>query len=558
MPTDTLFEAGPAPARVRPPASGLLVTNHLNLLYMLAAGLVMPPAGFGDKYYRDTLGSFPGWIPLFIGRVPAAAIASSTSEAGHLRPAIVEISLAGLSGRVLACGPDLRELHFPDQLAGGERLLLVPAPLPSSRIEAVLFRSREDRSACEADAKDFGNVPLGDVRRRVAKTSFTRTRDDLWPVAEGPPERAAPLDGAMAAGGVMAMLLLCGDRGDLAVRVCRHAFDPEDASAPPIADPILSGLRGWMRSGDASGMGDGSGGGDSPDPSGVSPWEYRNDAAGTGAGGVSPDPSDVQAACQARLFWGAVASVVAWKRARGAGSAGGAGSAEEALLDYLDTAATTLDARLQAGAGRLRDTLMSLRGLAGATTGELFERHTTPLARAMTLFFLRRDCADLLDFEHDRLHEQDRLAAAVLFGARDGWLGLPLRLRAIPGLSAAVSHRMAQMAQRLGGTDLDLGDRPPRVQPLRELFGDGSSWGPRESRAALELARANRWDCVRTRISLPRGDYTLTIEGGAAHIDVPGEPRVAAQVDPDRFFACLAGGPARPDKESKVRGMLCP
>lgn len=552
MPTDTLFEAGPAPARVRPPASGLLVTNHLNLMYMLAAGLVMPPAGFGDKYYRDTLGSFPGWIPLFIGRVPAAAIASSTREAGHLRPAILEIGLAGLSGRVLACGPDLRELHYPDQLDGGERLLLVPAPLPSNRIEAVLFRSRKDRAACEADAKDFGNVPLGDVRRRVAKALFARAADDPWPDAGGPPERAVPLHAALAAGGVMAMLLLDGDRGELAVRSCRHAFEPEDASAPPIAHPILSGLRGWMQSGGASGMGDGSGGGDSPDPSGVSPWEYRNDAGGTGAGGVSPQPSDVQGACQAHLFWGAVDSIVAWKHARGAGSA------EEALLDYLDTASTALDARLRAGAGRLRDTLVSLRGLAGVTTGELFERHGTPLARAMTLFFLRRDCADLLDFEHDRLHEQDRLAAAVLFGARDGWLGLPLRLRAVPGLSAAVSHRMAQLAQRLGGTDLDLGDRPPRVRPLRELFGDGSSWGPRESQAALELARANRWDCVRTRISLPRGNYTLTIEGGAAHIEAPGEPRVAGQVDPDRFFACLAGGPARPDKDSKVRGMLRP
>ncbi|MCE2541465.1 MAG: hypothetical protein J4G16_14130 [Acidobacteria bacterium] len=534
MPTDTLFEPEPPSARARPPASGLLVTNHLNLLYMLAAGLVMPPAGFGDKYYRDTLGSFPGWIPLFIGRVPAAAIDSSSSEAAHLRPAVLEIGLSGLSGRVLALGPSLREIRFPDELDGGERLLLVPAPLPSILIEAVLFPSREDRSACEADAKDFGNVPLGDVRRRVAKTLFTRATDDPWPTAGGPPERAVPLDGPMAAAGVMAMLLLCGDRGDLAVRSCRQAFDPEDPSAPPVADPILSGLRGWMRSGDSSGM-----------PSGEAAG-----ASGPGAGSDSPHSSDVQATCQARLFWGAVDGVVAWKRA------GGGGSAEEALLDYLETASKTLDARLQAGAGRLRDTLSSLRGLVGATAGELFERHATPLARAMTLFFLRRDCADLLDFEHDRIHEQDRLAAAVLFGVRDGWLGLPLRLRAVPGLSAAVSHRMAQMAQRLAGADLDLGDRPPRVQPLRELFGDGSSWGPRESRAALELARAGRWDCLRTRISLPRGAYRLTIEGGAVHIELPGEPRITPQVDPDRFFACLAGGPASRDVQSKVRGML--
>ena len=97
---------------------------------------------------------------------------------------------------------------------------------------------------------------------------------------------------------------------------------------------------------------------------------------------------------------------------------------------------------------------------------------------------------------------------------------------------------------------------PARVQPLRELFGAGLSWGPRESRAALELARAGKWDCLRTRISLPRGSYSLTVEGGAVHIELPGEPRITPQVDPDRFFACLAGGPASRDVESKVRRML--
>ena len=38
-----------------PPKHCDFITNHLNLLYMLASGLMMPPQGFGDKYYRDTL-----------------------------------------------------------------------------------------------------------------------------------------------------------------------------------------------------------------------------------------------------------------------------------------------------------------------------------------------------------------------------------------------------------------------------------------------------------------------------------------------------------------------
>ena len=526
MVTETLFESGNPSTPVRPPASGLLVTNHLNLMYMLAAGLVMPPAGFGDKYYRDTLGCFPGWIPLFIDRVSGEAIASSTREAGHLRPIVAEIGLAGLSGPVLALGPDLRELRFPDELDGAERLILVPAPLPVSWIESVVFRSAEDRQACEADAKDFGNVPLQDFTRRVAKTLFTRAFDAPWPPVEGPAERPVALHASLSAGGVMAMLLLAGNRGDLAVRSCRDAFDPEDGSLPPVGAPILAGLRGWMRAGAVS-------------------WPADTDERSESA-----DPSSVQSASQARLFWGAVDRLVSWH------DTVAAGSAEDAVLDYLDAASTTLDARLRAGAGRLRDTLVELRGLAGVTASELFDRHATPLARAMILFLLRRDCADLLDFDNDRLHEADRLAAAVLFGVRDGWLGLPLRLRATSGLSAAVSHRMARMAHRLAGSDLDLGEPPARIRPLRELFGDGSAWRAREARAALELARAHEWDCIRTRISLGRGAYTLTVEGGAVHVEVPGEPRITPEVDPARFVQYLAKERMDPKIESSVRGML--
>ncbi len=526
MVTETLFESGNPSTPVRPPASGLLVTNHLNLMYMLAAGLVMPPAGFGDKYYRDTLGCFPGWIPLFIDRVSGEAIASSTREAGHLRPIVVEIGLAGLSGPVLALGPEPRELRFPDELDGAERLILVPAPLPVSWIESVVFRSAEDRQACEADAKDFGNVPLQDFTRRVAKTLFTRAFDAPWPPVEGPAERPVPLHASLAAGGVMAMLLLAGNRGDLAVRSCRDVFDPEDGSLPPVGAPILAGLRGWMRAGAVS-------------------WPADTDERSESA-----DPSSVQSASQARLFWGAVDRLVSWH------DTVAARSAEDAVLDYLDAASTTLDARLRAGAGKLRDTLVELRGLAGVTASEMFDRHATPLARAMILFLLRRDCADLLDFDNDRLHEADRLAAAVLFGVRDGWLGLPLRLRATSGLSAAVSHRMARMAHRLAGSDLELGEPPARIRPLRELFGDGSAWRAREARAALELARAHEWDCIRTRISLGRGAYTLTVEGGAVHIDLPGEPRITPEVDPARFFQYLAKERMDPKIESKVRGML--
>ena len=216
----------------------------------------------------------------------------------------------------------------------------------------------------------------------------------------------------------------------------------------------------------------------------------------------------------------------------------------------------SLDPRLQAGARKLHDTLESLTGLGDATASELFERHDTALAHALTLFFLRRDCSDLFEYRSDRLGEPDWLAAAILFGVRDGWLGLPLRLRDLPGLAHAVSHRMARMSHRMARTGLDLGEPPARVLPLRERFGDGSAWRPDARAAALELARLREWDCVFTRISLGAGEYTLTVKGGSLHIELPGEPRISPDIDSERFFDYLASARLDSGTEAKVRAKL--
>ena len=525
MATEDMFGSTIGPGAAPAPDSGLLVTNHLNLMYMLAAGLVMPPDGFGGKYYRDTLEWFPGWIPLFVDKAPREAIEAATREAGYLRPAIVRLDLSGLSGRVMAMADDgIEEREFPGRFGGSERLLLVPAPLPSSCIASITFRSVNDKRACEADAKEFGNVPLEEFERKAHKASFARAPSVPPPPTGGPAERAVPIQQPLAAGGVMAMLLLFANLGEQAVRACRVAFDPDDGASRPAGEhPILAGLESWIGRGKASLP--------APPDSGT-------------------DRIGLQSASQARLFWEAVERLVAWR------NAGRAGTAESVLIDCLAAAADGLDPRLQAGVRRLHDTLESLAGLPDATASELFERHDTPLAHAMTLFFLRRDCSDLHEYASDRLAEPDWLAAAILFGVRDGWMNLPLRLRGDRELSDAVSHRMAVLSHRIAGTGIGLGETPSRVRPLRELFGDGSAWRARERSAALVLARTQKWDCVHTRIGLGAGEYRLVVRGEAMHIEVPGEPRISPDIDPDRFFASLAG--TRPDRatEAKVRKAL--
>lgn len=56
-----------------------LVTNHQNLLFMLAAGLVMEPSGFRGKHYVDSLGAVPGWVPLFRDAIPTRTFEEAIS-----------------------------------------------------------------------------------------------------------------------------------------------------------------------------------------------------------------------------------------------------------------------------------------------------------------------------------------------------------------------------------------------------------------------------------------------------------------------------------------------
>ena len=505
-----------------------LVTNHLNLLYMLAAGLVLPRSGFGDKYYQDTLESCPGWIPLFIGRPGRAAVDHSTAEAGHLKPCQVVVSLRDCAGPVMVPVPGgVEKRRWPHEV-GGAPLIFVPAPLPASAVEEIRFGSLDDSKACEADALDYGNVPLADFETRADRRRSALAAGPPWPPPHVPPERAAPLGAGQAAGGMLAMLRLLAHRDPgevleggepLGLAACRAAFDPVEEPPPGLSATVAAGLTAWMRTG----------------PSPAPP-----DAALPGIDGDGAR----------RLFWGAVDTL-----SEQAGAAG-VDEANARLLDYLDRVSGGLEERLRQHVVELRETLESLTGLADLTASDLFDRFRTPFPRAMSLLFLRSTCADLLTFEHDALTSEDRVAAALLFGARAGWLALPLSLRGGKAASAAVSHRMAALSHRLADTGFELGPGPGRPKPLAELFA--GEWNARQRKAAVELARRQKWtDCLQTRVKLGAGEYALKVTRGGTEIVVPGEARaVETEVDRTRFSTRLTETSVDPRHETAVGEML--
>jgi hypothetical protein len=510
-----LFGSDAASTAGGKPTRWLLATNQLNLFYMLAAGMVMSPKGFGEKYYGDTLRTYPGWVPLFSGGVPQASIDQSISERSHLIPCLAEVNLSALSGKAMSIRGEgvANEMNFPEELDGTENVLLVPAPLPVTWLKSIIFRTRDDKERCEVDAQDFGNVPLSLFKREVDPRLFSDKSDLAWP-----PENLELLnqdmsmDAPFAAGGMMAMLLNMANLGEIGAASCRLAFDAEDSVAETISDPMISALGTWERTGHVL------------------------------------DNGDVLQG----LFWGAVDKLIAWR------SSQSLQSARDVLLGHLEATGEQLDERMKQALSKLAKDLKALAGFSDNTITELFERHPKSFSRVMTLFFLREECAELLEFRHPLLNETDYVAASVLFAARDGWLGLPQELRDHSGLQEAVSHRMAVMAHRMIKSGIALGEPPNRPIPVRELFVPGPrGWLKIQEEAALMLARECKWSCIQTRISLGNGDYRLKVDGKGMHILLAGEAKaVVTEVDTEQFFVDLAREFLTRKQERKVRDLL--
>jgi len=511
----SLFDENPVSSKLKKTPKWRLVTNQRNLFYMLAAGLIMSPKGFGSKYYVDTLSTFPGWIPLFADKVPQIAIDLSKSEKSHLLTCIVTITLKTLRGKIMAidASGQSREMAFPDELTDSDSAILVPAPLPVAWIESIAFASKEQKANCESDAHDFGNVPLSDFNRTIDARLFSKSAKAAWPPMLELPNRDHSLDKPFAVGGIMTMLLHIGNLGDFGVQAYQLACSPDAIRPSKISDPIIRELGVWM--------------------------EAEN----------SQDSSEILP----RLFWGAV------DRVMNSRSADDSSGAIDVILQYLESAGNDLDEKMKQALTKLSMDLRNLIGFSDSTITELFERHPKPFSRVMTLFFLRETCSDLLEFRHPLLNEVDYVAASILFAARDGWIGLPLALRGVNGLQEAVSHRMAELAHRVVKSEIDLGEPPVWPRPLRDLFTPGDKgWSAKQRDAALLLARESKWiECIQTRVLLGKGDYRIVVDGTGVQILLPGEVKnVQTEINQQQFFKLFnkAISPLKPDK--KVRNLF--
>lgn len=465
------------PITEAPPETWLLATNHQNMAYMLSTGLLTGPAGFGGKYYRDPSGELPGWLPMFRNAVPEAAIKSALSEGKTLQPCIAEMDIGVLRGAVRGFARDGAlpgEVTLPGVIGTEVAALLLPAPMPVDAVKRLWFGSEEARRAFERVAATDPTISLRGLSLESTWPPTAATYPMDWPPAAAQEEAAAadsPPARGQAIGGVLAMLYHLANRSDLLGAVYRIAageHSREDAAIIQL-DPVLRELPEWLAGG-----------------------ELSKEAAET-----------------ARLYWGAADALI---QAR---LAGPTPNPIDAVLGYLDSPQARAAAPTrQSNLWKLTAAMRAAFGMSKGTNTELLRSHPGSLSRPLLLLCLRERCADLLEFAHPDLKDEEMALAAILFGLRDGWRKLPKDLRLPEPLARHVIRRMVEVEQRQRGSGaLALESPPPRPQPLRELVpeDDGAWTGPRQA-AFVKFASKHKWDeCIITRITLPEGNYRLTI-----------------------------------------------
>lgn len=502
-------------SRPKTPAhqSAYFVTNNKNLLHMLSAGLVLSSECLGDKYYQDTLACSPGWIPLFLSTPSKAALSFSTSESSYLVPCIVQISLCDMAGPVQVLSKAKLEQQTLPVTGGTVELIYLPAPIPLSSVVGVLCRTAEDKKSILSDMKNYGNVSDVGIKFSTEKRRFTSRSKAKWPPPSTPESRKTSHAVVQAAGGMLALLRMLANRcvskpesshEYWGTAVNMLAFDPgcdmESRYSPTLDDSILYGICSWMEAGKSV---------------------------------QKTDVTDTRSLILRSLFWQTIDRMIEDR------SSQSKSQVHDILAEFVLEAKDKMPTAVINKVSELLKDLKSLMGLGDIRISEMLEKYQSSFARAFLIYTLREDGSALVEFSEPGFTDEDLLAAAVLFGTRDGYIALPTNLRGNAAAVLAVSHRMALLSHRMQNSGLNFGKPPARPKPAVELFQ--RDWNDSVQEVALRIATKNRWKCLQTHIRIGLGKYQVNLHRDGMEIIVDGQPKtVQTVVDKRTFLSYLA------------------
>lgn len=235
-------------------AKWIFLTNQMNLSYMLGTGLLMPPAEFGGKYYKDLLELYPGWVPLYPDRPSQEAYNYVMKENKNLlTPCYFEVDLLNIRGTGWSLVDSIwQRVEDLQKLPEKCEVLLLPAPLPLGLMKknTIYFYDKEKIESYKQSLSDFSNVLSQHLTfsSRTRKPRKNKKEAFISPDSQGiygePKEREVNLTSIQKKGGGMAALALLGGQNNLALSAYQKYSDKSNEnSSSTLWDFLVSFLK---------------------------------------------------------------------------------------------------------------------------------------------------------------------------------------------------------------------------------------------------------------------------------------------------------------------------
>lgn len=479
----------------KPATSGRFITNNMNMAYMLGSGLIMPPEGFGGKYYQDTLELVPGWIPVFIKNISTDALAYVVREQPkNLYSCYVELDLSGLRCTAWSYGQaQWRQIKLQDGLDGTEELLLLPAPLPLNLVKNfIVFAERTKAESFKETLKAYGNAQLGTLKTASKKAEFEKKKTLPWPL-EIPADSAlqplsVPLSTVNAIGGAVNALAILSQSNSLARTACQMLAGRKSLDEELGHKRFLQAINEWAC--------------------------VPSDTVAT---------KDVFALLVQYLY-------------ERIGNTDYANALDIILAHFVEISETVFPDKPGAKESA-QDFIQLIKNNAQMPKDKvenLLQKYDKPLQQTFLSFVFYNDLKELFEKAHAPLQPERMAELVLLMGLRTGWLGLDFTYKQQQGCHVFVPYLMAVLAHRFAKTDMELPEI--KVPLLLSEYFSSEKWSSRQQATAVYLAKKQQWNCVSTRICLGKGDYQLSIGTGGVDIVLDGEVKaVHTEVDMKKF-----------------------
>ena len=375
-----------------------LPTNTDNLKMMVAQGLMSSPDGFSpNKYYKDELENYPGFIPVFKNSIPQSTLDLIISEQENMTACLIEIDLTKIiQGGVRNQNYKVIEVSVNER----EDLLLILAPLPLSCIKQIIFRSENERISLEAEQKLSSNFILSDLKTHCSKSDekLFKASNDKESIGffhkdkVGENEIESQVDSVKlvnypriyAFGGLLTSLFYFAKNGKLSNNIYQDFCTIEKADL--VDDKLCI-------------------------------HQYFNQIENDGI---------------LQIMYSKLLDKLISRE-----------NSKDDIIMLLE--ATDWDEKFKS---RTQDLAQMLREFENneTTISEKFSKATRPLERLLLMLFHKESIGSLIEYQLDMFTEDDYLLFSLIFGVRDKFIKTPKFIREYQNLQNFISSKMVEYA----------------------------------------------------------------------------------------------------------------